>query len=394
MMDWSYGLLTDSEKRVFRQLAVFVGGCTLVAAESICNADGQMDVLNGLQSLLDKNLLKQTEVDGEARFSMLETIREYAREKLLESGENERVRARHLNASLQFAEDAAPQLAGPDQMQWLQRMESEHDNLRAALSCAIAQAESVAALRLGAALGWFWFVRGHLSEGRQWLQQTFALGRRATDMARMSSDYRGWHAKALQAEAKLAEAQGDYATTQALNEESLALFRSLGDKPGIALSLHWLGIAAFGQGDYATARVLHEECLALYRELGDKEGIGFSLNCLGMAASDRGDFTGARALHEESLALFRELGIKRNIAISLDGLGIVAFGQGDYAAARALYKQSLTLFRELGDKKCIAECLPGFGRGGTSRPTAAARNQIARRGRSAARTHRRTSGPG
>jgi predicted ATPase/class 3 adenylate cyclase len=239
MMDWSYGLLTDSEKRVFRQLAVFVGGCTLVAAESICNADGQMDVLNGLQSLLDKNLLKQTEVDGEARFSMLETIREYAREKLLESGENERVRARHLNASLQFAEDAAPQLAGPDQMQWLQRVESEHDNLRAALSWAIAQAESIAALRLSGALGWFWFVRGHLSEGRQWLQQTFALGRRATDMARMSSDYRGWHAKALQAGAKLAEAQGDYATTQALNEESLVLFRALGDKPGIALSLVW-----------------------------------------------------------------------------------------------------------------------------------------------------------
>jgi len=328
MMDWSYELLTDDEKMLFRQMAVFVGGCTLEAAVAVCNVDGHLDVMNGLQSLMDKSLLKQTEVGGEPRFTLLETIREYALDKLLASGEGAQVRARHLNACVQFAEAVEPNLVGPEQVLWLQRVETDHDNLRAALSSALEQGESAAALRLSGALGQFWFVRGHLSQGRQWLQQASDLSRRAGDMAGMSSDYRGWYANGLEATGKLAWIQGDRAAAQALYEESLALRRELGDKVGIASSLNNLGNVAHNRGDNAAARTLYEESLALSQELGHKQGIAISLNNLGNVALNLGDYATARAFHKESLALCRELDNKQGIAECLAGLAGVAHADG------------------------------------------------------------------
>ena len=358
LIDWSYDLLAEPECAALRQLSVFAGGCAIEAAEAVIGPEA----LDLLSSLVDKSLViaEEHRPIEQTRYHLLETIRQYAHEKLVEAGENEQARARHANAYLQFAEAVAPKLDGREQAHELQRVESEHDNLRNALRWTIAQNESAAALRLSGALGWFWFVRGHFSEGRQWLQQALALSRRTTERASMPTDYSGWYAKALHAMGSLAEAQGDYATTQTLSEESLAFFQELEDKPGIALSLHWMGVAAFWQGDYAATRVLHEKCLALYREMGDKGGIGFSLNWKGIVATEQCDYPAARALHEESLTLFRELGDERNIAMTLDLLGVATFGQGDYATARVFHEESLALLEKLGDKKSIAECLPGL----------------------------------
>ena len=357
LIDWSYDLLAEPECAALRQLSVFAGGWTIKAAEAVIGPNA----LELLSSLVDKSLVcaEEHRPTEQTRYHLIETIRQYAYEKLVEEGENEQALGRHANAYVQFVEAVAPKLDGPEQAHELQRVESEHDNLRSALRWAIAKNESAAALRLSGALGWFWFVRGHFSEGRHWLQQALALSR-TTVRARMPADYSGWYATAIHAMGTLAEAQGDYAITQALNEESLAFFQELEDKPGIAQSLHWLGVAAFWKGDYAATRVLHEKCLALYREMGDKRGIGFSLNWKGIVATAQGDYPAARLLHEESLTLFRELGDERNIAMTLDLLGVAAFGQCNYATARVFHEESLALLAKLEDKKSIAECLPGL----------------------------------
>ena len=365
-IDWSYELLTEPERILFRRLAVFASGFTLEAAEVVASGRdiSKSQIVDLLGQLINKSLVtveaRSGNTEAETRYGMLETIRQYTREKLVEAGEDKQMRARHLNACLQFAEAVAPKLHGPDQALWLRRLESDHDNMRAALGWAMAQGDSAAALRLSGALGWFWFVRGPLSEGRQWLQQAIGLSLRSTNMAGMSADYRSRYAGAVEAAGLMADAQGDYVTLHSLYEESLVLYRELGDKAGSALSLHWLGNVAVYQGDYTTARMLHEESLALYRELEDKGGIGFSLNWLGIVASSQGDYAAARVFHEESLELFRDLGDKRNIAMSLSLLGVVAGYQGNHATARILHEESLVLFRELGDKKNIAEVLPGL----------------------------------
>jgi predicted ATPase len=319
-LDWSYSLLTAAERTLFARLAVFVGGRTLEAIEAVCNPQGDLDVLEGMESLVEKNLLRQEEgVGGEPRLVMLETIHEYARERLEASGEAEEVRRRHAEYFVALAEAAAPELTGPQQGAWLQRLEAEHDNLRAALAWSRQQAAWEVGLRLGGALWRFWFMHGHLSEGRRWLEAVLGGRGAAPAPAR---------ATALNGAGMLAYHQGDYGRATALYEEALALKRELGDKGGIAVLLNNLGEVAYAQGDYGRATVLYEESLALRRELSDKGGIALSLRNLGNVAYEQGDYGRARALHEESLALCREIGNKYNAAYCLEGLAAVVCAQG------------------------------------------------------------------
>jgi predicted ATPase/class 3 adenylate cyclase len=346
---WSYDLLDAEEKALFRRLAVFVGGCTLDAAEALCNVAGdlELDVLEGVASLVDKSLLRQQEqAEGEPRFQMLETIREYALECLTASGEGEAARRAHADYYLALAERGEPELTGPRQVMWLNRLEAEHDNLRAALEWLGQKAEAEQSLRLGGALWRFWVVRGHLREGRERLAELLALAG-----ASVRTEAR---AQVLTGAGTLAHNRGEYALARALFEESLAIWRELGHKAGIASALNNLGWMGFRLSEYAAGRSHSEEGLALYRELGDPRGIAAALNNLGWLAHHQGHYQAARAYHEGSLALRQELGDKRGIAFSLTNLGWTVHMQGDCRRARALLEEGLGLFREVGEKQLFA----------------------------------------
>ena len=353
-MDWSYDLLSEPERMLLRRMSVFAGGFTLEAVEAICAGEGleETDILDQLANLVDKSLVLM-EAQGEGlRYRMLETVRQYGADRLLESGEAADVHRRHRDWYLGLAERAEPEMHRPDQAAWLDQLEREHDNLRAALEGSKTEEGRVAGLRLVAALWRFWQVRGHLSEGRRWMEGALEMSGDAPRTLR---------AKALNGAGILALDQGDYAAARALVEESLAVGRDLGDKRSIVLSIHNLGAVAREQGDYAAARSLLEESLAVGRDLGDKRNIALSLNSLGSVAREHADYAAARALFEESLAIKRELGDKRSMAITLNNLANVACEQGDYALARALHEESLAIKRELGDRVGIAISLHNLG---------------------------------
>ncbi len=355
LIDWSYDLLNEAEKALLCRLSVFAGGWTVDAAEKVCSGGGVADreVLDVLTSLVDKSLVVTEEKDGATRYSMLETIRQYALDRLQESDDGDAWQDRHLAHFLDLAEEAESGLVGADQKEWHNLLETEHDNLRAALRHSLTMTgDSGCGLRLAGALWRFWEGRGHLTEGRAWL---FGL------LATAPTDSGGSErAKALNAAGLLAFRQGDYPSARALYEESLAIYRELGDRRGIAHSLNNLGNVACEQGDYPSARALFEESLAIYRELGDRRGIAISLGNLGNVAYDQGDYPSARALYEESLAIHREMGDRWGIAASLNNLGNVACDQGDYPSARALHEESLAIRRELGDQRGIAQSLEGL----------------------------------
>lgn len=346
---WSYQLLNPWEQRLFRRLSVFVGGCTLQAAEAVCTASDD-EVLDGVASLVDKSLLQSIEQTEEAseepRFLMLETIREYALEALTTSGEAAVARQAHADYFLQLAEEAEPALKGPLLVPWLERLEREHDNLRAALQWALEVGKAEMALRLGAALERFWVVRGHRNEGLHFLERALA------GSAGVATNVR---AKALLAAARLAFIQSYYDRGEVLAQESLALFRGLGDRRGIALSLDRLGMAAWRRGDFRAAGVLMEEDLALFRAVGDQDRVAWSLFTLGLLNNKQGEYTRACALFEESLTLFRELGNKRGVAASLTQLaGTLFVSQGHQAMIYPLLEEGLALDREVGDKEGMA----------------------------------------
>ena len=351
-IDWSYALLTGDEQRLFRRLAVFVGGCDLEALEAVCNVEKDLNVLEILESLVGKSLATQTEAHGEPRFAMLETIREYARDKLIAVGDEERVRARHRDYFLALAEEAEPKLMGAEQAEWLQRLEHEYENLRASLDWCLLEAASGGGLRLCGALQRFWWTRGHLSEGRQWCVRI--LGKAGAEERTQA------RAEALNAAGILTYYQGDYTAARSLHEESLAIWRELGDRRGMARSLNGLGNVALDKGDYSTARALHEDSLAIRRQLGDRGGMAGSLNNLGNVALDQGDYSAARALYEECLVIWRELGDRGGNATSLGNLANVAFEQGDYPAARTLAEESPAIRRGLSDRQKIADSLEGL----------------------------------
>jgi predicted ATPase/class 3 adenylate cyclase len=355
LIDWSYDLLNDGEKALLRGVSVFLGGWTLEGAQEVCVGAGVHEdaVLDLLTSLVDKNLVVAEERNGATRYRLLETVRQYAADRLLESGEAGQLRDRHLAYFLAVAEQAAPQLRGPDQQAWLDRLETEHDNFRSALTWSSAAAgDGAGGLRLAGALSWFWLVHGHFGEGRGWL---FALLAGAPEGQVVAS-----RIKALIGAGILAFAQSDFAAARVLLEESLATAREIGDQFSVGVALNNLGNVAINQGDYAAARPLYEESLALRRELGHRSGIAASLSNLANVARAQGDYATARALHEESMAILQELGDQRAKALSLTNLGNVVCDQGDYAAARMLYVESLALAHELNDRLVVAEALEGL----------------------------------
>jgi predicted ATPase/class 3 adenylate cyclase len=341
-IDWSHDLLTGEEQKLFRRLAVFVGGCALEAIESICILADDTRVLDTIDSLVGKSLLRQAETHGEARFAMLETIREYARERLIADGEAEAVQKRHRDYFLALAEKAAPKLLGAEQGGWFERLDREHDNLRSALEWSLSEPGSEGGLRLCSALQRFWWTRGHLSEGREWCAR--ALGVPKTEELMPA------RAKALTGSGLLAYWQGDYPAARAQHEECLAIWRQRGDRRGIGISLHNLGMVARSQGDYAAAHSMYEESLAITRELGNRWSLAASLMNLGNLAAEQGDYRGSRTRLEESLSIFQELGDRVSIATALENLGNGAYEQGELDSARALHVESLTMRRQLGDK--------------------------------------------
>jgi predicted ATPase/DNA-binding CsgD family transcriptional regulator len=362
---WSYDLLPEVEQRLFRQLGVFVGGFTLEAAEEVCGADGdaqgaarpghEMSLLDGIAALVDYNLVRaEAQPGGEPRFRVLETIREFALERLEASGEEEALRNRHFAYFLRLAERAEPELRGSNQVAWLARLEYEHDNLRAALGWSLLETDRAEdGQRLAGSLFWFWSLHAHLGEGRRWLQQTLALSDATPASVR---------AKLLEGAGLLASQQGEYGRAVALREMALALSRAVGDRFGIARGLTSLGVVKAFQGDSLRAAVLLEEGLALFRELGDTWSIALALRNLGRVAVREGDQQRAIALSEESLALSRQLGDKWGIAWSLHDLGDVLGRQGDSARAAVLLEESLALRRELGDKRGTAWTLNSLAR--------------------------------
>ncbi len=404
---WSYDLLGAEEQSLFRRLAVFVGGCTAEAAFAICNCDGSLpfDVLGGLASLVDKSLLRSAEErDGSLRFQMLETVREYALEKLTgnesrydmqkavreyaleqlaESGESATLRTAHTAYYVAFAETADQQLRGRELAHWIVRVEAEHDNLRAALQWTLAT-EAPLALRLATALGYFWMIRGYYSEGRQWLEVARAQDRQTTIMqaaalnalgniVRMQGEYSAARtcfeqsiamgeelanqrtiATALGSLANLISEQGDNNIASLMLQEALTIWQSLADEPKIASTLGRIGTVAFYRGDLDTAARLIAESVVAWRKIGDVITAARMLDNQGVVELERGSAAGAFAAWAESLIIYRALDDKVNIAFTLNNAGDLLRRQGDYEQAKALLNEALTIRQELGAKLDVA----------------------------------------
>ncbi len=361
-IDWSYDLLPTEERALFRRLAVFAGGFTLDAAEAVCSERSAgssaaslpftvqrspfTDTLDLLSHLVDKSLVI-AEGEGERiRCRMLETIRLHAQVRLRESGEAEPVRNRHLTYFLQWAEAAEPRLNSAERSVWVARLETEHDNLRAALEWSQTSRQTDLGLRLAGALVIFWSRRSYWSEGRGWLEALLNAARE-THSPQASVPW----AKALAGIGRLAWAQSDYAGARAPLEQSVALWRELADPSGLAQSLSHLGMFWLEQGDHTAARVLLKESIGLFRALADQWGLAWALFCLGRAAHRAGDYAESWAISQEGLALSRAIGDTAGVAATLRTLGIVAADQGDYVAARSLLEESVAIRREVGEKR-------------------------------------------
>ena len=365
-IDWSYDLLSEPERALFRRLAVFLGGWTLEAAEAVCAGASVAgnDVLEGLAHLVDKSLVVvDMPPSGAARYRLLEPIRQYAQAKLMESAEAPAMRQRHAHFFLALVEEAEPQLVGAEQVAWLNRLEHEHDNLRAVLRWFIERGEAAAGLRLGGALWRFWRTRGYLTEGRAWLVELLALPPRplAADSGEPAAGWPAARVQALIAAGVLASEQDDYATTHALFLEALALSRELADERGIAWALVGLAVVALAQGDDARAATLYAESLTLGRKRGEQHLIAGTLGGLGVVALNQGDEARAVTLMEEGLSLYRELGDTHGIADALRNLGWLALNQGDAARAAALLEESLALYRQQENPQYIAWALHSLG---------------------------------
>ena len=355
LIDWSHDLLSDAERVLLRRLSVFAGGWTLDAADAVCAGDGieTAQVLDLLTGLVERSLVLVEQRSGEARYRMLDTIRQYARLKNLEAGEAEPARTHHLLYFLRLVEEADTGLRGHGQAGWLDRLESEHDNLRVALDWSQASGDSEAGLRLVGGLFLFWLLSGHVEEGRHWLEGMLNRAP-ATEGTRA-------RAKALRGAGYLAVGHGDLVAGRSRAEESLAIARELGDEQGAAESLYALGRAAYFEGDYESARSLFQESLAVSRAASYPWGSALALYRLGMVSLIQGDYPEARPRFEESATIFRQLGDRWNLSYSLSALGEEAFRRGDYALARSVLEESLTAFRELGSRSGIAMSLSELG---------------------------------
>jgi predicted ATPase/class 3 adenylate cyclase len=393
-IEWSYGLLDEGEKLLFGRLGVFSGGVTLEAIQAVCDARGDLpaDVLDGASSLLDKSLLRQEEgAGGEPRFVMLETIHEFANVKLEDSGEAEELRRLHTEFFLALSEEAEPGLKGPEQEMWLERLEPEHNNMRAALSWVIGRGESELGLRFAGALWRFWWMRGYFDEGRRWLEEILAQNEGAPAPRGKALEGLSWLSH-LQGDLDRAEAvaeeglelsaeagvetstvaslrgtlgdvvrsRGEHERAKELFEESVRLYREIGDRWGVAWSLGSLANVAGDRGDHEQAKRLYEEGLALSRRLGDARLLGAYLDSLGYEFLLEGNLEKAAELHEEAAALFRKQGRRGDLLYVLVNLGWAALLRGNYERAEASYEECLVLCRELGDRLTASESLEGL----------------------------------
>ncbi|HYP41911.1 MAG TPA: hypothetical protein VEX13_16255, partial [Chloroflexia bacterium] len=389
---WSYDLLNSDEQALFRGLGVFVGGCTLEAAEAVAGQhafSSSILMLDRLASLADKSLLRQDEVEGEPRFVMLHLIREYAQERLVESKEEQIAGRRHALHFLEVAEAVEPYLTSGERSLWIERLDEEQDNLRAALEWSISpQGDPEIGLRLAGSLGWYWYFRSHLSEGCQWLERVLSCA--------PASKHSSARAKTLNAQARLAMHMSRFAEAQpwleesvaicrqagdrrelafalallgliavrdgehsmiSLSEESVTLFQEAGDMWGMAYALEWLAEATTWTKDYARTEATLKRSLELYRELGDQSGISMQLYLLGSLAELRGEYSAAAKYQEEALVIARIIGDKWNLSYMLYALAITSHLQGYGDKAKALYKEALAMYRELGIKRGAAGAL-------------------------------------
>jgi predicted ATPase len=357
---WSYQLLEPEEQRLFRRLAVFVGGATIEAIEAVCADESASvsapSILDLLDSLLAKSLLIQDEHDGAPRLRMLATIHEYAEELLTVDGEHEAIILRHTSYFTAWAEQAHSELYGSSQVQWRTRLDREHDNLRAVLQRAQVRGDATTLLRVAGALGRFWGLQGYVREGRAWLETALTF-----DLQRISSDTRNltmtWRAQALLTMGHLCWRQSDLARAREVFTESLALFQALHNQHGIAQALNGLGVTALQAGELQHAQIHFSESLALFRESGDQERIATLLNNLAIATQELGDLAQARAVYRESLALQRELRNVEGAALTLHNLGTIDFYQGLMASARPFFEESLALRRQLSSLGGVAGTL-------------------------------------
>jgi non-specific serine/threonine protein kinase len=338
LIDWSYSLLPENERILLRRLSVFAGGWSFNAAEAVCAGEGLeiVDVLDLLTHLIEKSLVMVESDDGELRYRMLETIRQYAREKLVESGEAERVRDAHLHFFSRLVDDAAPKLFSAERRPWLHRLTVELDNLRAALAyCQASPSNAELGLRLAGLSYWFWYF------GRLWTERSRSIeSLLAQTSTKPPTAARG---TALWCAGGLALIRGDFAGARVQLEKSIAILRELQDKRGLANALRQLGLAARDSNDNAVALSTLEEIVALFRELDDSWDLALSLVSLGRALVNLGGFAAALSLLEESLTISRSLGDTWAMGIAFSNLALAVLRQGDYGRAAALYQESLGL---------------------------------------------------
>jgi len=358
-LDWSYALLSDVEQNLLQGLSIFAGGATLEALEAVSTMLGveAKEVLEALSRLIDKSLVTVNRTErGETRYHLLETIRQYAHEKLAESGREVNSRDRHLDYFVQWVEAAEPHLNSAEQVKWLDRYEVEHDNLRAAIEWRhTEESKASLGLRLAAACGRFWRLHGYLSEGRMQLSEALSKsGAQERTIMR---------ARALTALANLEYLQSDYPAMRPVTEEALSIWRELGQegKAGIAFTLDLLGELETEEGDYVRALGLFQEAMDIYQELNDARGIGQIHMQFGWAAMRAGDYPKAQRHLEEFFRLAQQAGDTSELAYALSGLGEVAVRQGQYEHAISLLEESLALNRKRGDKWGVATQLGSLG---------------------------------
>ncbi len=346
---WSFDRLSADEQRVFAHLGVFAGGSSAEAAQAVVGVTPP--ALPSLEALIEASLVQAQVVAGETRFTLLETIREYALERLALWGELDAAQQRHADYFTRLAEHARPELDGPDQLTWFDRLEREHANLRAALTWSLAHNLTLG-LQLAVAVMRFWSVRGHLSEGRRWLQSLLTQGEKAPRVLR---------ARALVVTSRLAFTQGDFREALDLARSGQALFLQLEHALGIAQAQLALGLAHLGLGDYVAARTHIEESLELCRGEADQPGMAEAFNALGHIAQRQGDYAAAKSFFAQALELYRGLNDPRNTAGMSLNRGVTAFEQGDYETAYRLTEASLTVFRQLRDTHGLTTALLNLG---------------------------------